>query len=141
MSTAQGGSPRAVLFVMVGAGSALGALARWLISDALQVPAGLPWGTLCVNVTGSVLIGIYAARIAPGGSWHHHSPAFRLFFMTGFCGGFTTFSMFSLETLLLAQSGRLGLAAAYVAVSLNLWLIGVWAGWKLGTQARWGAAR
>lgn len=141
MTTSPASPSRALLYLAVGLGSALGALARWLISDALQVPEGIPWGTLLANVTGSLLIGFYAARIAPGGRWHHHSPAFRLFFMTGFCGGYTTFSIFSLETFLLAQAGRTVLAAAYVAGSLVLWLGGVWAGYALGRQARWGAAR
>lgn len=142
-SSAQPLPPRAILYAWVGVGSALGALARWLISEALQgAPgSGFPWGTLWVNVLGSLLIGAYAARIAPGGCWHDHGPALRLFVMTGFCGGFTTFSVFSLETLLLAQAGRLGLAATYVIASLVLWLIGVWAGWNLGHHARWGAAR
>jgi fluoride exporter len=134
-------STRATLYVWVGLGSALGAMARWGISVALQAPDTFPWGTLSVNVLGSLLIGFYAARVAPGRVWHHHGPGLRLFVMTGFCGGFTTFSMFGLETLVLVETGHLGLAATYVIGSLVLWMAGVWAGWKLGTQARWGAAR
>jgi fluoride exporter len=141
MTGTAGTAPRPLLYLAVALGSALGALARWLISDALQAPATFPWGTLWVNVLGSLLIGFYSARIAPGRLWHHHGPGLRLFVMTGFCGGFTTFSMFGLETLALAESGRHGLAAAYVVGSVVLWMAGAWAGWKLGTQARWGAAR
>jgi fluoride exporter len=114
--------PRPVLYLAVGLGSALGAMARWGISVALQAPDTFPWGTLSVNVLGSLLIGFYAARVAPGRVWHHHGPGLRLFVMTGFCGGFTTFSMFGLETLLLVETGHLGLAATYVIGSLVLWM-------------------
>lgn len=138
------GRPRAALYLAVGLGSALGGAARWLLSDWLQgAPgAGFPWGTLWVNTSGSLLIGLYAAMVAPGGAWRQ-SAGQRLFFMTGFCGGYTTFSFFSLETLLLVQAGRIGLAGAHVAVSVVLWLGAVWAGYALAQalQGRWGAAR
>ena len=136
--------PRAALYLAVGLGSALGGLARWLLSDWLQgAPgAGFPWGTLWVNTSGSLLIGLYAAMVAPGGAWRHNAGQ-RLFFMTGFCGGYTTFSFFNLETLLLVQAGRMGLAGTHVAGSVVLWLGAVWAGYALAQalQGRWGAAR
>lgn len=132
----------------VALGSGLGGLARWGVAVLLQVDAGSTWSapgaapvaTLAVNVTGSLLIGWFAGRVfarharAPG-------PMRQLFFMTGFCGGYTTFSIFSLETLTLMQAGRTTHAAVYVGISLLAWLAAVWAGFRLGAQARWGAAR
>lgn len=134
--------PRWAIYALVGLGSALGGVARWLVSDLLQASPGLglPWGTLFVNTTGSLLIGAYAALVAPGGRWSA-SLGQRLFFMTGFCGGYTTFSIFSLEAILFLQAGRYVLAGGYVGASLLLWLGGAWAGYTLGTQGRWGAAR
>jgi len=133
---------RAGLYLAVGLGSALGGVLRWWLSELLQAPPGegFPWGTLWVNASGSFLIGFYAAQVAAGGRWAQGLKQ-RLFFMTGFCGGYTTFSIFSLETLLLLQAGRYGLSGAYVGASLLLWLGAVWAGYALGTQGRWGAAR
>lgn len=126
---------RPALYLAVGLGSALGGVARWWLSDALQAPAGqaFPWGTLWVNISGSLLIGVYAALVAPGGRWSQ-GVAERLFFMTGFCGGYTTFSIFSLEAVLFLQSGHPGLAGAYVGLSLALWLAAVWAGYALGRR-------
>lgn len=128
---------RLSLYVAVGLGSAIGGLARWWLSDMLQAPpgAGFPWGTLWVNVSGSLLIGSYAALIAPGGR-RSHSLRLRLFVMTGLCGGYTTFSMFSLETITLLQLGHYGLAGAYVGASLLLWLGAVWAGYTLASARR-----
>jgi len=141
MSRAEATS-RGMLYLAVGLGSALGGLARWLLSESLQAApgSGVPWGTLLVNTSGSLLIGFYAAMIAPGGRWAAGLRQ-RLFFMTGFCGGYTSFSIFSLEAVLLMQAGRVALAAAYIGGSLLLWLAAVWIGYALGAQGRWGAAR
>ena len=129
---AQPGHDRFVLYMAVGLGSALGGVARWWLSDLLQAPpgGGFPWGILWVNVSGSLLIGAYAALIAPGGRWRASLPG-RLFFMTGFCGGYTTFSIFSLETVLFLQAGQYGQAGLYAGGSLLLWLAAVWAGYAL----------
>jgi CrcB protein len=107
----------------------LGAAARYLCSlgAVAALGAGFPWSTLIVNVLGSFIIGFYATLSEPGGRLFPH-PATRHFVLTGFCGGFTTFSIFSLETLRLAQTGNLLFAGANVAVSLILWLIAAWAG-------------
>jgi fluoride exporter len=133
---------RAALYLAVGLGSALGGVLRWWLTEWLQGPPGegFPWGTLWVNASGSFLIGCYAAQVAAGRRWAQGLQQ-RLFFMTGFCGGYTTFSIFSLESILLLQAGRYGLAAAYVGASLLLWLGAAWAGYALGLQGRWGAAR
>jgi fluoride exporter len=129
-------------YLAVALGSALGGLARWLLSDLLQgAPgSGFPWGTLWVNVSGSLLIGWYAARLTAGGLWARGTRR-HLLFTSGFCGGYTTFSLFSLEVVLLVQAGDIGLASAYMGASLALWLAGAWLGYVLGRQGRWGAAR
>jgi CrcB protein len=118
-------SARAALYIAVGLGSGLGAAARYLCS--LGAGAGFPWGTLIVNGLGSFIIGFYATLSEPGGRLFPN-PALRHFVLTGFCGGFTTFSMFSLETLRLAQSKSLFFAGANVGVSLILWLFAAWTG-------------
>lgn len=117
------------LYAAVALGSALGGLARALCSYLLlqALGPGFPWGTLLVNVVGSALIGLYATLAAPDGRLFP-SPAQRQFVMAGFCGGFTTFSVFSLETLLLIEAGRMAVAGLYVACSVLLWLVGVWLG-------------
>lgn len=123
------------LYAAVAAGGALGSVARYLCSlGALAVlgPA-FPWGTLLVNAVGSLLIGFYATLTEPGGRLYA-APATRQFVMTGFCGGFTTFSVFSLESIRLAEAGTLGLAGAYVLTSVVLWLLAVWAGYRLARR-------
>lgn len=120
------------LYAAVGLGSALGAVARFLCSYwllALLGPA-FPWGTLAVNGLGSFLIGLYATVSGPGGRLRA-SPVQRQFMIPGFCGGFTTFSIFSLETLLFMERSEPALAALYVAASLAVWLIAVWLGYRL----------
>jgi fluoride exporter len=123
------------LYAAVGVGSALGALARFASAIGLValLGPGFPWGTLMVNVLGSFLIGLYASLSEPDGRLLA-SPAERQFVMAGFCGGFTTFSIFSLETLLLVERHAFGLAGIYVAVSLVLWLVSVWAGHQFGAR-------
>lgn len=119
----------------VGAGSALGALARFLCSVALValLGPGFPWGTLAVNVLGSFLIGLYASLSGPGGRLPG-TPIQRQFVITGFCGGFTTFSIFSLETLLLLEGQAWALAAINIVASLVLWLVAVWTGARIGDR-------
>jgi CrcB protein len=123
------------LYVAVASGSALGALARYLCSVALLALLGpdFPWGTLTVNVLGSFLIGLYAALTEPDGRLMA-SPERRQFVIAGFCGGFTTFSIFSLETLLLVERRAFGLAGLYVAASVALWLVAVWIGYRSGAR-------
>jgi fluoride exporter len=122
------------LYGAVMLGSAVGAASRYLLSlAALHLPAPVfPWGTLTANVTGSLLIGFYATLIEPDGRVMV-SPAARQFVMVGLLGGFTTFSIFSLETLLLWQEAAY-LAATYIAVSLVAWLAAGWAGFALAAR-------
>ena len=109
-------------YLAVGVGSGVGSVLRYGVSLLSQAALGghFPWGTLIVNVLGSCLIGWLAAAI----SRSSHSPLarFQTLLIAGFCGGFTTFSLFSLETLHLMQLGQPGLALLYVLLSVPLWL-------------------
>ena len=119
------------LWIFVGGG--LGTLARWGASGWIANAFGgtFPWGTLLVNVSGSFVIGLFAALTGPEGRWL--APAtFRQFFMLGICGGYTTFSSFSLQTLALADDGEWFQAGANAVLSLVLCLVGVWIGHVLG---------
>ena len=115
-------------WLLVAIGSAFGGAARYGVSTLAVrwFGASFPWGTLAVNVVGSAFIGWLAASLAP------QPAAARLFWMTGLCGGFTTFSAFSLETLTLMRQGDTARAVAYAAASLFLCgfavLSGAWAG-------------
>jgi len=122
------------LYGAIALGGALGALARYLCSLwLLQLTGpGFPWGTLAVNVAGSFLIGLYATLSEPGGRLPA-GPVQRQFVMTGFCGGFTTFSVFSLETVFLLERQAYLLAGLNLGLSLCLWLVAVWAGIRIGT--------
>lgn len=117
------------LYLAIAAGSIVGSLLRWIVGLAGQAWIGgdFPWGTLVANVTGSFVIGFYAELAGPDGRLFV-GPRTRQFMMTGVCGGYTTFSMFSLETLRLLQADRLGLAALYVGLSIFTWIGAVWAG-------------
>ena len=115
-------------------GGGLGSLGRWWASGLIANTVGetFPWGTLMVNVSGSFVIGLFAAATGPEGRWL--APAtFRQFFMLGICGGYTTFSSFSLQTLNLAEDGQWFKAGANSVLSLVLCLLGVWLGHLLGS--------
>lgn len=115
------------LWIFVGGG--LGSLARWAASGLLAERIGqtFPWGTLVVNVTGSFIIGLFASLTGPEGRFM--APAsFRQFFMLGVCGGYTTFSSFSLQTLNLAEDGQWRRAVGNAVLSGVLCLSGVWLG-------------
>jgi fluoride exporter len=121
------------LYLAVGLGGMLGSVARSLVSLGLLhlLGPGFAWGTLAVNVAGSFLIGLYATLTEPGGRLVA-SPAQRQFMLAGVCGGFTTFSIFSLETVLLAEQGAFDRAAVNVGASVVLWLVAVWIGCRMG---------
>ena len=102
--------------IAVSLGAALGALLRWGAAVSLNhLWPGLPPGTLLVNVVGGYLIGLAMAHLAQAPDL---PPEWRLFVITGFLGGLTTFSSFSAEVVTLLQAGRTGWAAATVATHL-----------------------
>lgn len=117
----------ASIYVAIGGG--LGAVARYhvgrLLSHLTGPNAAFPWGTLTVNVTGSLLMGLLAGWLARHGSEGEH---WRLLFGVGILGGYTTFSAFSLELALLVQRGQPGLAALYALASVIPGIAALWIG-------------
>ena len=122
-------------YFWIGIGSALGGMARFWLSgvSARLFGEALPWGTLLVNVSGSLIIGLFATLSGPGGRLDV-DPSMRLFVMVGLCGGYTTFSAFSLQTLSLMQEGAWGLASIYIVASVVLCVLAVWVGHVLAVQ-------
>ena len=125
------GGPTTWLAVAVG--GALGSLARYWLAAAMTALTGprFPWGTLFINVLGSFIIGLLAGLTLISGRVAMH-PDVRIFLMVGVCGGFTTFSAFSLQTLELLQGGDVWPAAGYIGGSVVVCLGAVWCGWLLG---------
>jgi CrcB protein len=123
----------AVLYTWVAAGSIVGGLARYLTGLALDTGPGFPWNTLFINALGSLIIGFYATLTGPDGRVLAR-PEHRQFVMTGFCGGYTTFSTFSLEAFRLFHGGMKYTALAYIAASLVCWLLSVWLGHMMAAR-------
>jgi len=118
-----------VSYFAVAIGGALGSVARFWASGAIAERFGetFPFGTLLVNVSGSFIIGFFAALTGPDGRILA-SPTLRQFFMIGVCGGYTTFSSFSLQTLALAREGEWVFAGVNAIASIIFCLIAVWLG-------------
>jgi fluoride exporter len=117
--------------LLVGAGGFLGSVLRYLAGGAVQAAARhahFPWGTLAVNAAGCLLIGLLGGLVEMR---HVLSPEQRLFLITGFLGGFTTFSAYGFETYYLVRVGEPGLAAANALGQVALGLASVWAGHAL----------
>ncbi|HEV2675537.1 MAG TPA: fluoride efflux transporter CrcB [Aliidongia sp.] len=116
-------------YAWVALGGALGSMARFWMANAVAAVTGaaFPWGTLGINIIGSFVIGLFFALTGPGGRFDVPSDA-RIFVMVGICGGFTTFSSFSLQTLLMLQDGQIVRAGAYILGSVVLCLLFVWLG-------------
>jgi CrcB protein len=111
----------------VALGGALGSVARAVA--AYLMPAGrLPWATILVNITGSLAIGWLIARFLPLGESNIRAHSF---WVVGVCGGFTTFSSFSWQTLEQLEKGHWGVALANVVLSVVLCLVATWIGWRL----------
>jgi fluoride exporter len=123
-----------IKWMLIGFGGAIGSMLRHAAQTAVQrvTGAAFPLGTLAVNLTGCLIIGLLAAAAvaAPAGLREEH----RLGLMVGLVGGFTTFSAFGLETLNLADAGQFRLALANVVLSCALGLLAVWLGVRLGQR-------
>jgi CrcB protein len=119
-------------YIAVGCGAAVGALARYLATIGIggMPNLGLLWATVSVNVLGSFVIGVFAALTGPEGRLLV-SPAARQFVMSGLCGGFTTFSLASLDTFILVEAGNTVAAGIYVTATVVLSLAAVWLGHML----------
>jgi CrcB protein len=117
------------VYFWIAVGSALGGIARYWLSGiaARLVGETFPWGTLAINIIGSFVIGFFGTLTGPDGRVFVGSTA-RQFVMVGICGGFTTFSSFSLQTLNLVNDSEWLSAGGYVGGSVSLCLVAVWAG-------------
>jgi fluoride exporter len=113
----------------VGAGGAIGSALRYVVWRVFGASGGFPWATLFVNVAGSfvlgLLAGIYAGRVGP---------TMRLALFFGFLGGFTTFSTFTAETVVLARTGSAAMAFGNVALSVAVGLTAAFVGVLIGEQ-------
>jgi fluoride exporter len=120
------------MLLSIAAGGGVGALARFAVGGWVTTWAGaaFPWPTFLVNVAGSALLGFLIRRSPAAGA----RPTLSAGLTTGFCGGFTTFSTFDYETLLLLQAGRYARAVAYAGASVAACVVGVALG--LGVQPR-----
>jgi CrcB protein len=116
-------------YLSVAIGSALGGVARFAVSGFLAESIGevFPWGTLVVNVSGSFIIGFFATLTGPDGRYLVGTTA-RQFVMIGICGGYTTFSSFSLQTLNLARDGDWLRVTGNIVLSVTFCLLAVWLG-------------
>jgi len=123
-------------YLWVAIGGALGSVSRFWLSGFVAERYGetFPWGTIVINVTGSFVIGIIAALAIPEGRLDSQSRAFATqFLMYGICGGYTTFSSFSLQTLNLLRTREWLYAGGNVILSVVLCMIAVWLGYLLGS--------
>jgi CrcB protein len=120
-------------YILVMIGGAIGTGARFWVSGFVAEQSGQPFplGTLVVNITGSFAIGFFAAFVDPEGAWLI-SPRLREFFMIGVCGGYTTFSSFSIQTLDLVREGDWFKAVLNTVLSFVCCLAAVWLGRFLG---------
>ena len=118
-----------MIYFWIAFGSALGGVARYWCSGVVAAAFGetFPWGTILVNVAGSFVIGFFGTLTAPDGRLFVSSDM-RQFVMAGLCGGYTTFSSFSVQTLNLLQDGEWLRAGGNVVLSVVLCLAAVWAG-------------
>ena len=120
-----------VTYLWIAIGGALGSVSRFWLNGLVVARLGenFPWGILLINVLGSFAIGIFAALPIT-------QDVTKKFLMVGVCGGFTTFSAFSLQTLELAQRGEWLRAAGNIFLSVTLCLVAVWFGWLVGTAVK-----
>ncbi len=113
--------------LLVGLGGSIGSMARYAASLLIKSKS-FPFATLSVNIIGSFIIGlVFAMSIKQEGI----SDNWKLFLTTGICGGFTTFSAFSLENMGLLQSGKIGMAVIYICLSVVLGIVATFLGYRL----------
>jgi CrcB protein len=125
-------------YLLVGIGGAAGRILRFWLGGLIantKIGAVFPVNTLVINITGSFVIGIFGAMTSPENRFNPHwrSMAVQLL-MVGLCGGYTTFSSFSLQTLNLVRDGEWLFAGLNVVLSVVLCLVGVWIGYALGAM-------
>jgi len=123
-----------VTYFWVAVGGALGSMARFWMGAAVAAILGpeFPWGTIFINIIGSFVIGFFGVLTGPAGRLPASFDA-RAFVMVGICGGFTTFSAFSLQSYELAHENHWLAAGGNVAISVVACLVAVWAGcWLAG---------
>ena len=122
-------------YIWIAVGSALGGAFRYWCSGvaARLIGETFPWGTLFVNILGSFVIGVFFTLTGPDGRLLV-SPNIRQFVMVGLCGGYTTFSSFSLQTLNLIRDGELLYAGANIVASVLLCMLAVWIGHIMAAQ-------
>ena len=115
-----------MIYLLIGLGGAVGSLLRYLVGQAVQRTSatGFPVGTMFVNISGCFLIGILVRQFMNMQLSHD----LRALLIVGFCGGYTTFSTFSAETIVLIEGGEYGRASAYVILSVGLCLLATVAG-------------
>ncbi|HUY27638.1 MAG TPA: fluoride efflux transporter CrcB [Candidatus Binataceae bacterium] len=118
-----------IAYLLIGIGGALGSVGRYWASGVVANLTGgaFPYGTMFVNVTGAIVIGFFAALTGTDGRIFVGTSG-RQFVMTGICGGYTTFSTFSLETMALARDGEWLYAGLNAILSVALCLAAVWIG-------------
>jgi len=118
-----------IIYLWIAFGSALGGVARYACQGwaARFISETFPWGTMIVNIAGCSFIGFFATFTSADGRVIV-SPQIRQFVMVGICGGYTTFSSFSLDALNQARDGEWVRAAGYILGSLVFCLLGVWLG-------------
>ncbi len=122
-------------YLWIALGGALGSVSRFWLGGLVAARFGetFPWGTMFINVVGSFVIGVIGALASPEGRMDSQTRAFATqFLMVGVCGGFTTFSSFSLQTLNLIREREWLYAGGNVILSVVLCMVAVWLGWLLG---------
>ena len=111
--------------LLVALGGAIGSVCRYLLSG--MNAASWPWGTFVVNILGSLIIGLLVGLISKG----VFSPEMKLLLVTGFCGGFTTFSTFANESFGMMKAGDVLMTAIYIGASIVVGILAVWGGLAL----------
>ncbi|HVU07963.1 MAG TPA: fluoride efflux transporter CrcB [Verrucomicrobiae bacterium] len=118
-----------LMYLILGLGGALGTVARfWVNGVVSRYFPTFPMGTLVINVTGSFIISFFATLTDPEGRFFV-SPTYRAFFMTGICGGYTTFSSFTLQTLNLVADGEWLFAGLNILSSVTIGMFAAWLGY------------